>query len=328
MGGPGTIPTLVLIWAVTASPVAVCAQHHHRRRAPTTAVDAAPSPGIAEARRHFEQGRALFDSGNFDAALPEFERAYELMGGRPERYILLFNLGQCHERLFRYDAALGYYRRYLEEGGPQAQDRALVDGTIRALEGLLATIRVRSNVPRAEVWIDDRRVGTSPGDIRIPGGRHLVELRAPGFLPSRQEVLVPGRATRDLAFVLEALHRRQGIHPAYFWTAAGVALASGIVGGVFGGLALGARADVDARLADPVARYDVSEQDQQDIRRTALTADIFYAGAALFGVGATVLVFLTDWRRGSGEASGARAALGVGPLFLGRSTGVQVMGAF
>jgi len=293
-----------------------------------TSVDAPPAPDTSEARRHFEQGRTLFDSGNFDAALPEFERAYELMGDRAERYILLFNLGQCHERLFRYDAALEFYRRYMEEGGPQAQDRAMVDGTIRALEGLLATIRVRSNAPGAEVWVDDRRVGTSPGDLRIPGGRHLVELRAPGFLPSRQEVQIPARTTHELAFALEALHRRQGIHRAYFWSAAGVAVAAGIVGGIFGGLALDARSGVDARLADPVLRYDVSEEDQQDIRRTALTADLFYAGAALFGVGAAVLVFLTDWRRGSVEAPSARASLGLGPLVLGRATGVQVMGAF
>ncbi len=320
-----------MAWAVIGLPLTVCAQHHHhrhRRHAAPTPVDPAPAPDVSEARRHFEQGRALFDGGNFDAALAEFERSYQLMGDREERYILLFNVGQCHERLFRYDAALGYYRRYLEEGGPQARDRAMVDGTVRALEGLLATIRVRSNVPSAEVWVDDRLVGTSPGELHIPGGRHLVELRAPGFLPSRQEVQIPARTTQDLAFALEALHRRQGVHRAYFWSAAGVALASGIVGGIFGGLALDARGDVDTRLRDPVLRYEVSEQDQQDIRRTALTADLFYAGAALFGVGATVLFFLTDWRRGSDEAPGARASLGVAPLVLGPATGVQLMGAF
>lgn len=262
---------------------------------PRSGLAQARSEGATEARTHVQQGEALFERENFDAALAEFERAYQLLEGHPQRYFVLFNIGQCHERLFRYDRALAYYQRYLDEGGPQAEDRATVEATMRALEGLLATLEIRVNVPRAQVWIDDREVGTAPGTIRVPGGRHTVELRAPGYLPSRQEIQVASRATERVSVTLERAGGVGGVSPGFFLGSAGIAVVAAGLGIGFGVAALGARSDALDRLDDPVLRYQVGQGDRDDIDRLALTADIFFGVAALFGVGATVLLFLTDW---------------------------------
>lgn len=325
MAGTSDIQRWVVCAGVLCASLPARGQHHHHRRPAATAQADDNDPEVTEARRHFEQGRALFDAHNYDAALPEFERSYALLGTRPLRYLLLLNLAQCHERLFRYDEALRFYQRYLDEGGPDAHDRVGVTATMQALDGLLATIRVATNADGAEVWVDDRRIGTAPGTLRIPGGRHVVELRAGGYLPLREEIQLAAHAAQELTFTLEIVRRRRGISPAYFGVAVGLAAASGVVGGVFGVRALQARSDVDARLSDPLARFTVTGQDQQDIRRLSTTADIFYAGAALFGVTATVLVFLTDWRRGGTER---RAWILPTPTASGQSTGLGISGAF
>lgn len=314
---------------VGSTPGAAWAQQPRPRR--SSAAPRQEAATVAEGRRHFDQGRAFFDSNNYDAALAEFERAYELLDGRPNRYVLLFNIGQCHERLFRYDEALRYYRRYVTEGGASARDRSAVEATVRTLEGLLATVRVTVNVPHAEVWVDERRVGSAPGEVQIPGGRHVIELRERGYLPARQEVQLPARATRDLAFSLEVVPRGRGVRPVFFWTTAGAAALSAAVGAFFGVRALVMRGDVDSRLADPAGRYEVSDEDRQDIRQSALAADISYGGAALLAVGATVLFFVTDWGRGRADGErtpGARTSLGVAPLAYGGGAGLQLLGGF
>ncbi len=307
----GTI-TAMLFAALMVGGSRTARAQHSRRHAPSPAAPALEPPQVVEARRHFEQGRALFDSGNHDAAIAEFQRAYDLLAGRSGQYVMLFNLAQCHERLFRYELALQFYRRFLAEGGPDARDRAAVEATIATLEGLLATVHVRSNVERAEAWVDDRLVGAAPGDLRIPGGRHVVELRAPGFLPTRREVQIPARGVIDLELAMEVVRSRRGVSPVFFWTALGLGAATAVAGGIFGVQALVARNDVDARLADPSQRFTVSEDDQRAIARSVTTADVLYGTAAAFGATAFVLAFLTEWRAPSEGPPRATAYVGFG----------------
>ncbi len=256
-------------------------------------------PQIIEARERVANGEAAFDREDYNAAIAEFERAYELLEGRPIRYLVLYNLAQCYERLFDYDRAMGLYRRYLAEGGDAAEDRADVEATIRALEGLLGTVRVTASEVGAEIWIDSRRVGTAPHEALVPSGRHVVEARAPGHLPARQEINVVARREVDVALRLEPIPERdEGLHPA-FAVAAGsvavIALATGIAVGVG---ASSQRSDVDAALAmgpSSAAYWRVSQDDKDEIAQQATTADVFFAVGALFAVTTGVLAFLTDW---------------------------------
>jgi hypothetical protein len=266
-------------------------------------------PNVVQAREHLARGNLLLEQQNFDAALTEFQTAYDIVGEHPVRHVILFNIGKAHERMFRYDLALEYYERYLVEGGPEATDRATVQATIATLQGLLATLDIQTNVASAEVWVNDRMVGTAPGSVRIPGGRHVVELRAAGYAPERQEVQVPAQNVLAMTFTLTALaDEYRGLPPVIFWSTAGVAAASLIVGSVVGILALGQRGSVDSQLEDMVGRLegDRLEEKRSQIQTLSLVADLFFGGAALFGVGALVLAFLTDWG-GEGEAEAAPA---------------------
>jgi tetratricopeptide (TPR) repeat protein len=274
-----------------------------------------PSEAEQDARTRFERARALFQRENFDAALVEFQRVYELMEGNPRRYIVLFNIAQSHERMFRYDEALQFYRRYLDEGGTNVQDRVQVEAAMGALENLLGTVEIRVNIPSAEVWIDERRIGQAPGSIRVPGGRHVVQLRATGFANSQQEVQLPAHATRQLTFSLEALHERHGPRPFWFIGTTVAAVVAYGVGAAFGIQALVLHGDAVNRLANPATAFTVGMPDEQAIRDAALRADIFYATGAVLTVGAVVLFLVTDWRGGAASAT-ERPHARTRPLFV------------
>lgn len=276
-----------------------------------------------DALRHFEQGEALLERGNYEGALAEYESAYGLMEGHPRRYFLLFNIGQAYERTFRYDRALEYYRRYLDEGGPEADDRAAVEARIEALEGLLGTLNIEVNVPSAEVWVDGHRVGTAPGSFRVPGGPHVVELRAESFEPDRREVQVSARSEQELRFELD--ERFYGVHPAFFWSTLGGAAVVAGIGAVFGVQALNARADIDDRLADPRQRHGVVRSELDEVSTLALTADVFFAAAGVLAVGAGVLFFVTDFGGGSEDEGGE--AVTVSPSVGPTGAGIRIRGA-
>jgi hypothetical protein len=161
-----------------------------------------------EAREHYERGVALFDEGQFVAALAEFEAAYALSRRAP----ILFNVGQIHARLGRSVEAVDALERYLAEGGASvaADRRALVEREIATQRGRIATVTVSVSVPGAIVAVDDVEVGTAPlsSPVRVSAGEHVIAARADGFETARYRFRIAGREQRTIA--LEMVARGEG----------------------------------------------------------------------------------------------------------------------
>jgi tetratricopeptide (TPR) repeat protein len=83
----------------------------------------------AVARRVFEQAQREYDLGNFEKALEGYSEAYRLVSAPA----LLFNIGQCHRQLGRYERAAFFYRRYLALE-PDSPDAPMVTGLIPQME--------------------------------------------------------------------------------------------------------------------------------------------------------------------------------------------------
>jgi tetratricopeptide (TPR) repeat protein len=145
---------------------------------------------------------------NYEAALADYARAYELLTDYPKRYVILHNLAVCNERLFRYAEAESYYERYLREGTPNAEERAAVVTSLASLSKLLASLHLSANV-EAELWIDGRSAGRLPASFKVTAGRHLVEVRAPLHETERREVTLEAGSTSRLDLFREqaAPHR-------------------------------------------------------------------------------------------------------------------------
>lgn len=285
---------------------------------------AADDTQYATAKKYFDRGVQFFDAENYDAALTEFERAYTHMQGHPKRFFVLDNIGQCHERKFRYDRALEYYRRYLKEGGEAAEDRAVVQATIRTLEGLLATLTIQSNVA-AEVWVDDRQMGNAPGDVLVPGGLHVIELRAAGYEATKKEVSIAARERQTYEFKLDELSQYEGLSPVYFYSGVALSAVSLAAGSYFGLKAL-SEDEAGHQSVEEDGEFAVTPEDEDHVKQLALTADICFASAAVLGVGTTLLYFMTDWGDAKEEtpASTTKVEGRVGP----DSVGISLRGSF
>lgn len=296
-----------------------------------SAQQSADDPRMAETRERITRGETLYEAGDFDGALVEFQRAYELLEGNPLQYLATYNIGRCYERMFRYDQAMQFYRLYLQQAGPDAEDRAEVEAKIELLEGLLATLHIQVNMGGYEVWVDERSLGQDLTEVMVPGGSHVVEIRAPGYVDARQQVNAPARSEQTLTFELEALAEEfEGLNQAYFWVSAGLAVATVAVGAVFGGLAIGESNDVQDRADDPIEGWLVTQGDLDHISDLALTADLLYGGAALFAVAAVVLAFFTNWGgdEDETEATPAAARLHLSPMVAGNTGGLLLGGRF
>lgn len=261
-------------------------------------------PSVVQARERLERGEELFAHGDYDGALAEYESAYQIIGEHPTRYMMLYNIARAHERRFRYDLALQYYRRYLDEGGERAPRREAVLGTLETLEGLLSTIHVRVNVEEAEVWREDRQVGVAPGDVLVPGGRHALEVRAAGYETARREVQIAARAEETLFVELRPLAEEyRGFDPAIFFgvvAGAGASLVAGAVVGLYAVVRRGELLEMSERMR---------EDRRDEMRAITITADVLMFGVTGLLLGAAlVIAFLTDWR--SEESS---RAIRVGP---------------
>jgi hypothetical protein len=286
---------------------------------------------VLRAQEHLDRAMQLLEAGDLDAALAELERGHELVGDHPLRHLITYNIAKAHEQRFRYDLALEHYHRYLAEAGPDAPERAAVEATMRTLEGLLATIVIEVNVPEAEVWVDDRQMGDAPGRVLVTGGRHVVEIRAEGYVEQRREVQLAAREEQALSFELVALAEEyRGISSTYFWGGVGLAAAGAIAGTVLGVLALSARSEVDSILEDPLRMYDggLLEDKKRQIQNLALAADIGFGAAVLFATTSVILAFFTDWGGEAGSDTEGASAVRVTPAISADASGLIVGGSF
>jgi tetratricopeptide (TPR) repeat protein len=278
-------------------------------------------PELDAARSHVARGESLFRGANYAGALVEFERAHALLVGHPVRYQTLYNIGLCHERLLQYTAAIANYERYLREGGSEASDAAAVRAALATLQGLLGTVAlsIRAEENRTdvsfEVWLDGAKVAGDYRTLRVPSGRHTVEVRAAGHEPALREITLSAREHVALEVALEPLAR--GLPRAVFWSTAAVTLALGITTAALGARTLSLRSELRAK--DELAR---TSADRERLYNHALATDIGTAASGVFLLGSTLLYFLTDWAPERRPASARH--LRVLPL----GTGLAVSGTF
>lgn len=207
---------------------------------------------IAEARRHFEQGVALFQEDDMEAALAEFRASYGL-NPLPQ---VLFNIAVSLRRLRRYAEAADSLRQYL--AGPadeSAERRELAQSLVTELEALLARVSLSVDREDADVFVDGELVGRTPldGPLRLATGEHVVEVRLDGFQTFRERVAVHGGQDIDLTVELDEV-RRPWYRRWWPWTVLGV-----VVTGTAVGLAVGLTAEPRGTELDVVVRGPSSD---------------------------------------------------------------------
>lgn len=108
-------------------------------------VGSLPTPALAQsaaqearAKELFENGKILYEEGQYDEAVVAWKAAYDLS----PQPLLLFNMANAYERLGRYTEALDALNRY--RALAPAEERDTLERRIRNIEDRLAELRERA----------------------------------------------------------------------------------------------------------------------------------------------------------------------------------------
>ncbi|HVY29240.1 MAG TPA: PEGA domain-containing protein [Polyangiaceae bacterium] len=179
----------------------------------TFAQSAAAAPDASkrlEARERFDRGLVLFNQGDNQGALAEFQRAYQLTGNAT----VLYNIARVQAAAGDPVEALETLERLLAApvdlpGARMAQLQALKQDQ----EQRVGFLSVRSSVaPGARVEVDGIDAGAiDPGKpLRLAAGRHVVGVLVPGYYPLRKTLWLAGKEQKTVEFALEPLEGTLG----------------------------------------------------------------------------------------------------------------------
>lgn len=272
----------------------------------------------AEARERFQRGVTLYREGSFDAALAEFQRAYDI----EPNYRVLFNLAQVQVERHDAVAALALFDRYLRQGGNEIDPdrRALVEKDEQALRARVAELTVESNPAGAQLSIDNVEAGTLPlaAPVLVNSGVHQITLTKAGYQNASRNLTIAGAQPLRVQLTLQPLDGRRddarsGTRPlgeahgdapgasgshglsTAFWVSAVVtgALAAGAV--TFAVVTEKSNRDLDTELNRFPESPSAVSSARTRLKTDAALTDVF-SGAAVVGLATTLYFAFTSGR--------------------------------
>ena len=276
---------------------------------------AAASPAIAQedARTLFQQGQTAYAQGDYEAAIRDWSRAWEL----DPRPLLQFNLSQAFERLGRIEEAVGALDQYLAHS--DAADEHQADA--RARQAMLrerierTSIHLVGGPDGAVILVDGEDHGRTPHPdaFRVRPGSHSIVVRAEGYADFTASVVVPAGDTAEVQVTLSAAAGGGGIPigPIVLLSAGGAAI---VAGAVLGGVA----------FSGAQSAFDGTPQ-AADARTLAAAADVTFAIGAAAAIAGVVWLVVAPGGAPS-EASGT--TLSIRPYGGTGGAGVAVDGRF
>jgi hypothetical protein len=170
----------------------------------------AADPKMEEAKRHFAQGVALYNDGNFNAALAEFDAAYKIK----QSPSVLYNIGLTQKSLFHYNEAIDSLREYLAKEKKITKDQQkAVTQLITEMKALLAEVTINVIPDGSVIKLDDRTIGQAPmKPYGIAAGNHNLEVMADGYKPQKKELVVSAGQPMTVNFKLEMIPKSGKAH--------------------------------------------------------------------------------------------------------------------
>lgn len=174
---------------------------------------AEPPPDAAkrlEARERFDRGLTLFNQGDNQGALAEFQRAYQLTGNAT----VLYNVARVQAAAGEPVAALETLEQLTAAPGELSGSRlAQLQALRKEQQQRVGALTLRSSVSTgARVEVDGTDVGAlDPArPVRLSAGRHVVGVLVPGYYPLRKTLWLAGQEQKSLDFALEPLEGSLG----------------------------------------------------------------------------------------------------------------------
>jgi hypothetical protein len=160
--------------------------------------EAAADPA-AQARFHDELARSHYQAKRFEQALREF---FLEQRASPNPRIA-FNIALCFQDLKREEEAFQYFEEYLASADADPERRAYAERVSQALQTKLALVRVQSEPPGAQIFIDRRELGNygvTPKLVALAPGEHEVWVELEGYRMATAKVVT--RRAEEVALEL------------------------------------------------------------------------------------------------------------------------------
>jgi hypothetical protein len=158
---------------------------------------------LERAHQHYQSGVSLFESGNKEQALVEFELANEI-SPKPEN---VFMIAQCEYHLGKLVEARRHYRAYLA-AHPQGELADLSRLRIEAINRRPGVFVINTVPDDVDVRIDgEGQIITSqaPNEFPVPHGRYRVTVSKPNYASETREFTIEVAETKPLFFKLEPI---------------------------------------------------------------------------------------------------------------------------
>lgn len=176
-----------------------------------SALAAAPDASKrGEARERFDRGLTLFNQGDNQGALAEFQRAYQLTGNAT----VLYNIARVQATAGEPVAALETLEQLLAAPGELPSARmAQLQALKLEQQQRVGTLAIQSSVTQgARVEVDGTDAGALDPQkpLRLAAGRHVVGVLVPGYYPLRKSLWLAGQEQKSQEFTLEPLQGTLG----------------------------------------------------------------------------------------------------------------------
>jgi tetratricopeptide (TPR) repeat protein len=172
--------------------------------APLTAF-AQPAPTteeVQQAQARWNEGKAAFEAGNFEAARLAFKQAYSVL----PHPAFLQNIGEAELRTGRMVEAARHLSQYLRASPSTAPQREGAKKSLQKAAERLGTVLVETNVDEAEVRVDGELVGKSPLGSAVwyvEPGEHAITVRKEGYAEASAKAYVLSGDAKTIAVPIQ-----------------------------------------------------------------------------------------------------------------------------
>lgn len=171
---------------------------------------------MTKARASFFQGVELYKEGSFEAALAEFQKAYQITPA----YRVLYNIAQAYFELHDYANSYKTLNNYAQQGGTDLSTarRAQIDELNQKLEKRIAHLEIVCGVNDADIRVDDISVGKSPlaAPVLVNAGPRRISAIKSGYPIAARIITLAGGDQGKVRMELTALPE---VQPGKFATA-------------------------------------------------------------------------------------------------------------
>jgi hypothetical protein len=176
---------------------------------PKPAAAAAPAAGadkpldkkqLADAKKHYGDGVAKYNSTDFDGALQDFQAADNIKATpQTARYI-----GLCLDNLGRFEEAVLAYNRFLTNVPAKLADQeATIKARVAAIQLLPGKLHVTSDPPAVGFSLDGKpQPMPTPADVEVTPGHHTLHFTATGHDPADKDVDVTYASKQEVSVTL------------------------------------------------------------------------------------------------------------------------------